>query len=108
MSLQSQPERNQLHLLAQVVALQALRYTPAGLPVLELELTHQSVQCEAGQNRQTNLSIRAIAFGLLAEEIAKLPLGQDVRFAGVLAAGKNGKGLIFHLQSLDISFLKKA
>ena len=91
---------NLLHLSAQITALQALRYTPAGVPAVDLELSHQSTQSEAGQARLTTFGLRAIAFGMVAEQLVKLPLGQDLHLRGFLAAGKNGKGLIFHIQSL--------
>ena len=99
---------NLLHLSAQITALQALRYTPAGVPAVDMELSHQSTQSEAGQARLTTLHLRAIAFGMVAEQLVKFPLGQDMQLRGFLAAGKNGKGLIFHIQSLEPSFLKKA
>jgi primosomal replication protein N len=93
---------NLLHLSAHLTALQALRYTPAGVPALDIELSHESTQNEAGQARQTRLNLRAIAFGMVAEQLAKQPLGQSLHLQGFLAAGKNGKGLIFHIQSFDI------
>ncbi len=96
----STPTHNLLHLSAQITALQALRYTPAGVPAVDLELSHQSTQSEAGQARLTTFGLRAIAFGMVAEQLVKLPLGQDLHLRGFLAAGKNGKGLIFHIQSL--------
>ena len=92
---------NLLHLSAHITALQALRYTPAGVPVLELELSHQSTQSEAGQARLTQLKIRAIAFGMVAEQLGKFALGQELCLSGFLAAGRSGKGLIFHIQSFD-------
>jgi primosomal replication protein N len=67
---------------------------------VDLELSHQSTQSEAGQARLTTFGLRAIAFGMVAEQLVKLPLGQDLHLRGFLAAGKNGKGLIFHIQSL--------
>lgn len=91
---------NLLHLSAHITALQALRHTPAGVPVLDLELSHQSTQREAGQDRLTQLNLRAIAFGMVAQQLEQQSLGQSLHLAGFLAAGKNGKGLIFHIQSL--------
>jgi primosomal replication protein N len=95
---------NQLNLSAQLQALQALRYTPAGVPALDFEVLHLSTQSEAGQARQTQFTLRAIVFGMLAEQLAKQPLGAQLQCQGFLAAGKNGKGLVYHLQSFESLF----
>ena len=96
----SAPPLNLLYLSAHITTVQALRYTPAGVPALDLELSHQSTQREAGQDRLTQLHLRAIAFGMVAEQLVKQALGQNLHLTGFLTAGKNGKGLIFHIQSL--------
>ena len=41
----------------------ALRYTPAGLPALDLSLKHESEVSEDGQPRKVSLEIRAVAIG---------------------------------------------
>ncbi len=92
---------NRLQLDASLLSRQSLRYTPAGVPALDLELSHESQQLEAGQQRQTQVQIRAIAFGLLAEQIAKFELGSPLQCSGFLAAGRGGKGTVFHIQSIQ-------
>ena len=100
----SAPPLNLLYLSAHITTVQALRYTPAGVPALDLELSHQSTQREAGQDRLTQLHLRAIAFGMVAEQVAKQPLGAQLQCQGFLAAGKSGKGLVYHLQSFESLF----
>ena len=95
---------NLLNLSAQIQALQALRYTPAGVPTLDFEVLHLSTQSEAGQARLTQFTLRAIAFGMVAEQVAKQPLGAQLQCQGFLAAGKSGKGLVYHLQSFESLF----
>ena len=87
---------------AAVEMLKPLRYTPAGVPALELELAHESQQREAGSNCSIKLNLRAIAFGLLAEQLAKCQLGTPLQLTGFLAAGRTGKGCIFHIQAFHI------
>ena len=92
---------NQLTLRAVLAEAQPLRHTPAGLPAIDVLLTHESVQAEAGSQRQVKLAARAIAFGTLAERLARLALGSQWQFCGFLAAGRNGKGLVFHIQDMQ-------
>ncbi|AVO48309.1 primosomal replication protein N [Melaminivora suipulveris] len=92
---------NQLDLRAALAEAQALRYTPAGLPAIDVVLTHESVQAQAGSQRQVKLSAKAVAFGTLAERLARQAIGSQWRFRGFIAAGRNGKGLVFHIQDMQ-------
>jgi len=48
-----------------------LRFTPAGIPVLEFSLRHCSMQAEEGHSRRVELDLPAIAFGTLARQLAE-------------------------------------
>ncbi len=78
-----------------------MRYTPAGLPALDIRLEHESLQREAGADRQVKASVKALAFGALAERLARQALGSVWRFQGFLATGRSGKGLVFHIQDIQ-------
>jgi len=78
-----------------------LRYTPAGLPALDLRLEHGSRQMDAGQARDVKLAIKALAFGTLAERLARQNLGSRFRFQGFLAMSRNGKSVVFHIQDIQ-------
>jgi len=90
---------NQLALSARIAEAAALRYTPAGLPALDLQLEHESQASEAGQGRQVKLAIKAVAFGTMAEALAAQTLGTQWRFNGFLATPRNGKHPVLHIQS---------
>ena len=60
---------NQTILSARIAEAQALRYTPAGLPALDLRLEHESQANEAGQARQVKVAVKAVAFGATAEAL---------------------------------------
>ena len=92
---------NQIELTARIAELSALRYTPAGVPATNLVLEHESEQPEAGSVRQVKLSIRAVAFGTLAEQLARFELGSGWRFKGFLASARTNKSVIFHIQELN-------
>ena len=79
------------------------RYTPAGLPALDMVLKHEGQVAEAGALRKVSLEIRAVAFGVQASGLGTWTLGQAGRFAGFLAAARNGKGVVLHITSASIS-----
>jgi len=92
---------NQLVLTACIAELEALRYTPAGLPALNMRLEHESVIQEAGQARQVKAVVKAVAFGALAERLVKQAVGSAWRFNGFLATPRNGKNVVSHVQEFQ-------
>lgn len=89
---------NRLTLSAAVAQIDPLRYTPAGVPAVNLVLEHQSDMQEMGLPRQVHLTVRAVAFGPLAETLSRQSLGTALDLDGFLAAARNGKGVVFHIQ----------
>lgn len=92
---------NQLVLTACVAEIGALRFTPAGLPAVDLRLEHESMISEAGQPRQVKTALKAVAFGAVAERLAKQALGSPWRFQGFLATPGNGKHAVLHIQDFQ-------
>jgi primosomal replication protein N len=92
---------NQLVLTACVAELGALRFTPAGLPAVDLRLEHESTVSDAGQTRQIKAAIKAVAFGSVAERLARQALGSLWRFQGFLATPGNGKHPVLHIQDFQ-------
>jgi primosomal replication protein N len=92
---------NSLVLVAAVVQVQNLRYTPAGIPVLNFLLEHTSQPIEAGTPRQVNLQLRAVVFGDMANTLSREPLMQAMEFHGFLAHARASKGVVFHIQSFS-------
>ena len=88
-------------LTARICETQPLRYTPIGLPALDLRLEHASQQQEAGGQRQVQVVLKAVAFGTLAERLARQALESLWTFQGFLASGRNGKGVVFHIQEFQ-------
>lgn len=54
---------NQLKLTATIIETAPLRFTPAGVPVLEMRLAHQSEISENGIVRQVQLEMSAVLIG---------------------------------------------
>ena len=92
---------NQLELTACIAEVKPLRYTPAGLPALDIRLEHESNFQEAGQDRQVKAVVKAVAFGTLAERLARQAIGSVWRFSGFVATPRNGKNLVLHIQSFS-------
>ncbi|MGK6307674.1 primosomal replication protein N [Variovorax sp. DT-64] len=92
---------NQLVLTACVAELGALRFTPAGLPAIDLRLEHESTMTEAAQPRQVKAALKAVAFGAVAERLARQALGSLWRFQGFLATPRNGKHPVLHIQDFQ-------
>ena len=92
---------NQLLLTACVAELGTLRFTPAGLPAIDLRLEHESTVSEAAQPRQVRAAIKAVAFGAVAERLAGQALGSLWRFQGFLATPGNGKHPVLHIQDFQ-------
>ena len=78
-----------------------MRYTPAGLPALNMRLEHESLVSEAGQERQVKAAVKAVAFGATAERLAKQAIGSVWRFSGFLANAPYGKTVISHIQEFS-------
>ena len=92
---------NRTELTACIAELNALRYTPAGLPALDLYLEHAGQAREAGQARQVQLRIRALALGTQAESLARQQIGSQWRFQGFLATPRQGKSVVLHIQEFQ-------
>ncbi|MEN9543316.1 MAG: primosomal replication protein [Pseudomonadota bacterium] len=95
---------NRVVLTAQIVERQALRYTPAGLPALDLRIAHDSLVQEAGASRKVSFEMRAVGIGAVAERLNRIAVGDTARIAGFLGPIARGKSVLLHiteLQSID-------
>ncbi len=95
---------NQVVLGASIAEANALRYTPAGLPALDLRLEHESRTTEAGQAREVKAAVKAVAFGATAERLARQAIGSTWCFTGFLATPRNGKHAVLHIQEFRQEF----
>ncbi len=92
---------NQARLSGLVLGLSALRYTPAGVAVMTLELDHTSTVEQAGSTRALAFNLEASALGDAALAVSQLVLGQLATFEGFWApAHYKTKRLAFHITQL--------
>lgn len=77
-----------------------MRYTPAGLPALDMSLKHESQLTEAGHPRKVSVEIRAVAIGEITRQLERLEIGAERGFAGFIGSQRNGRGVVFHVTEM--------
>lgn len=92
---------NRLVLSAQLIERGAVRYTPAGLPALDLALRHESQVTQEGSLRRISMEIKARAVGEITRQLAGIEIGSTCGFAGFLGSQRNGRGIVFHLTEVS-------
>lgn len=75
---------NETIICGKIIKLGILRYTPAGIAVIEFIVNHVSHQVEAGVVRQIKCEILAIALGQIALTVAELKVDNKVKLMGFL------------------------
>lgn len=82
----------------------ALRYTPAGFPVIEFRIAHASEQVEAGQPRQVTCELGCVAIGPLALLLQDAPAGTGIGVSGFLAARSlKQKTPVLHVTAIEFA-----
>lgn len=95
---------NRLVITGEIIAMDALRFSPANTPLLNLKLSHQSEQLEAGIKRIVRCEIGVVVAGQLAVEAAKLKAGNKVKVQGFLERkSQNSAQLIIHGSKIETS-----
>jgi len=77
-----------------------VRYTPAGLPALDLVLKHESQGIEAGISRRISLQMKAVAIGAIVDSVGVLGVGAEADFDGFVCAQRNGRGVVYHVTAM--------
>ena len=78
-------KQNTLILTATLQHKEPLRYSPAGIPILQMRLTHESEQIEAGKPRRVICELPAVAIGEVAARLAKKSIETEWQFTGFVA-----------------------
>jgi primosomal replication protein N len=95
-------QANRVVVSGRLIELDALRHTPAGVPVVTFRLQHDSTQTEAGAERKVSCEISAVAFEREATLLAAAKLGSDVKVTGFLAArSRTSKSVVLHATELE-------
>jgi primosomal replication protein N len=95
---------NEVVIAGKLIECSALRYTPAGMPVLELTLAHESEVQQVGNQRSIQFEISIVAMGDLALMWQRSTLGQSLEVKGFLApARRNSPKLVVHAAEIVVS-----
>lgn len=87
----------------EVVVVEPLRHTPAGIPLLSFVLRHLSEQTEAGMPRRVECEVNAVVMGELAEKSQGIKTGASLKVAGFIAKRSlRNSHLVLHINKLDI------
>ncbi|MBR6026505.1 MAG: primosomal replication protein N [Neisseriaceae bacterium] len=90
---------NYISLDATIIALQELRYTPSGLPIIEMTVEHNSKQMECKLERIACFQILSKIIGDLA--LDKYQVGEKVHIRGFLtASNQRSSKLMLHVQEI--------
>jgi primosomal replication protein N len=93
---------NQLVISGEVIQIETLRYTPAGIPLLGFVLRHLSEQVEAGMKRRVECEINAILMGELAEKLQHIKVGTQLNVTGFIAKRSlKSTQLVLHINTLN-------
>ena len=96
------PAANRVEISGVVTELQALRYTPAGVPVVEFRLAHESERAEAGGRRKVHAELDAVAFEAQARLLAAGPMGRLLKAEGFLCAkNRRSRKPVLHVTNIE-------
>ena len=94
---------NAVALTGHLAAIEPLRRTPAGIPLVNFKLAHQSRQTEAGFKRQVEFEMSGVAVGDTALAISHMQAGQAVRIEGFLnRKNRMSAQLILHVTNAEL------
>ena len=95
---------NRFALSGVLSGLQPLRYTPAGIAVVEFRLKHESEQHEAGSPRKVEVEVDAVAFEAQAQLLSGSPLGRPLKAEGFLSAkSRRSAKPVLHVTNIEFN-----
>ena len=94
---------NHFTLTAFLVSKDAIRFTPAGIPVMHCQLEHSGEVSEVGVARKIQMSVEAIAIGPIQKDLEQMDLGTEAVFEGFLAPKTlRNQRLVFHINHIQL------
>ena len=94
---------NHFTLTAFLVSTDAIRFTPAGIPVMHCQLEHSGQANEVGVARKIQMSVEAVAIGPIQKGLEQMDLGTQAVFEGFLAPKTlRNQRLVFHINHIQL------
>ena len=95
-------DENSVSLRGRLIELDALRYTPAGVPIVKFRLAHESSQAEAGAVRKVDCELAGVAFEAEAKLLAGAKLGAQMSITGFLdRKGRSSRQIVLHATRIE-------
>jgi primosomal replication protein N len=96
-------DANAVALTGTIAEAEPLRHTPAGLPLIQFKLAHQSWQIEAGHKRQVECIVNCVALGAAATQLSSARSGDRIEVNGFLnRSNRMSTQLVLHVtETLD-------
>jgi primosomal replication protein N len=95
---------NRTELAGQLQERGSLRYTPAGVPVIEFRIAHASEQIEAANPRRVECELACVAIGPLALLLKETSPGMELVVGGFLAARSlKQKTPVLHVTTIEFA-----
>jgi primosomal replication protein N len=93
---------NKVEISGVITEMKSLRYTPAGVPVVEFRLKHASERAEAGAQRKVEAEIEAVAFETQARLLSAAALGRTLKAEGFLCAkSRTSRKPVLHVTNIE-------
>jgi len=93
--------RNQVVISGELISLEGVRYTPAGVARVALTLSHSSQQSESNGSRRIQCEVNALAFAEVADKATQFAVGQNVVVRGFLAQQSiRSRQLVLHINDI--------
>jgi len=94
-------QANTVTLSGTIASIEPIRHTPAGLPLVRLQLHHGSTQTEAGIPRQVECTMGCVGIGGIATALSKYQAGAVIQVTGFLSQkGRGGTHNILHVTTI--------
>jgi len=94
---------NRVVLCGQIVEKEEVRYTPAGIPIVNFKIGHESEQLEAGGKRQVQCEMSSIALDKVAQDVSRLKIGDFVKLDGFLSRkSRMSTHLVLHVNKFEL------
>jgi primosomal replication protein N len=95
--------RNVVSLSGEFTAIDALRFTPAGIAAVDFRILHRSSQTEANFRRDITCEVQGVAMAGTAQRIARLQVGRHAEFTGFLAQrSRRSTQLMLHVNEFQL------
>jgi primosomal replication protein N len=96
--------RNTIVVSGSLSEIGAVRFTPAGLTVLNFQIEHQSTQKEAGIERTVQALFRCTLIGEKEARLTRFQVGRKIKVRGFMSAqsAKMMSRLVLHVTAYEL------